>query len=157
MIGIDFKFFPCHGLKVGVGLGVDSGMTESLTKALDKEQLVPTTWIPAGPNSQLAGLTKRLQKLRHRKNTGQDWSRMCNPKRLWKKPTLSNYSVSHSLTSRTVLPRRCCYWLRVHPMVQCTEPHTFPQAAREASSQPVLPMAPCLQLKIQSLGSQIIY
>lgn len=45
-------------LKWGWGWGVDSGMTESFTKALAKEQLVPTTWIPSGPNSQLVGLTK---------------------------------------------------------------------------------------------------
>lgn len=36
-------------------------MTESFMKALAKEQLVPTTWIPAGPNSQLAGLTKEFK------------------------------------------------------------------------------------------------
>lgn len=40
------------------GWWLDNRMTESFMTALAKEYLVPTTWIPTGPHSQLAGLTK---------------------------------------------------------------------------------------------------
>lgn len=116
---------------------------------------------------------RRIQKLRYRKNTGQDWSRIL--KWLRKKPTLSNFSVSHLLTSRIVLPGRCCYLLgasscdsvhwALHPSPACQggrRSHTFP----EAPSQPVFPIGPystcrdlenlatCLQLRIQNLSPQ---
>lgn len=37
---------------------MDSGITESFVKVLAKEQLLPITWVTAGSNSQLVGLTK---------------------------------------------------------------------------------------------------
>lgn len=41
------------------GWEIDKRMTESFMKALAKEQLVPTTWIPKGPKS--VSLTKESQ------------------------------------------------------------------------------------------------
>lgn len=41
------------------GWEMDKRMTESFLKALAKEQLVPTTWIPKGPKS--VSLTKESQ------------------------------------------------------------------------------------------------
>ena len=66
-------------------------MTESFMKALAKEQLLPTTWIPAGPNSQLVGLTKNT-KVKTEKTLDKIGLKCAILKRLWKKPTLSNFS-----------------------------------------------------------------
>lgn len=83
---------------------------------------------------------KRMQKLRHRKNTGQDWSRIL--KRLWKKPTLSIFSVSHSLVDVATGYEHLPVALGLAPFLSLPGRQAVTHIP-EVPRQPVYPTGPC--------------
>lgn len=90
LVCTDLKILPYHGLHLGVGLGNSQWDDWILYEGLGQRTAIAYHMDPCRAQFSACWLNRKIQKTE--KNTGQDWSKMCNPEILWKKPTLSSFS-----------------------------------------------------------------